>query len=99
MSGVDILKVVGDHGLEARLRSVLRPEVEVSQVGRWLCIPSRDGIQVGLHRSGERIVHETGEVLFHQSDGRERGECRNQCGALLEDISAVLNGGDNRGVR
>ncbi len=54
------------------------PEVEGGQPGNGLLRTVCDLVQIVFHPSRERVVHEVGEVLLHERDGRKGGERRDQ---------------------
>src|SRR5262249_37364968 len=51
-----------------------------------------------LHRGGEVVVDQPPEVLLEQADDGEGEEGRDEGRAPLEDVAAVEDGAENRGV-
>jgi len=93
--GVDGLEPLADHGLEPGLTVA---EVEAGQPGERLLLARRDAVEVVFHTGGEGVVDQIGEMNLEQADHSEGGERRHEGGALLPDVAAVLDGGDDRGV-
>ena len=74
-------------------------EVEALQPRHGLGLAARDAVEVVLHPGGEVVVDEPPEVLLQQVDHGEGEEGRHEGRALLEDVAAVEDGADDRGVR
>src|SRR5438093_444707 len=62
-------------------------------------VAGRDAVEVVLHARREPVVDEPAEVLLEQVDDGEGEERRHERSALLEDIAAVEDRADDRGVR
>ena len=83
--------------LRVRVR-VVGAEVEPAQPVHPRALAVGDVVQVVLDRGGEAVVDQTGEVGLEQADDRERRPRRHHRGALLEDVTAVLDRLHDRGV-
>lgn len=74
-------------------------EVEAPQPLDAALVAVGDAVEVLLHRSGELVVDEVAEVLLEQARHGEGEPRRHEGLALGEDVAAVLDGADRRGVR
>jgi hypothetical protein len=74
-------------------------EVEAAQPLDAVLVPGRDPVEVVLHPGGEVVVDEPAEVLLEQVDDREGEEGRDERRAPLEDVAAVEDRAEDRGVR
>ena len=95
LAGVDLAEVVHD-AQQAGLG--VFTEVEVLEPGGSGRLAVGDLVQVRFHVGRELVVHVVVEVLLEQPDHGERDPARDQRGALLPDVAAVLDGGDGGGV-
>ena len=75
------------------------PEVEAAEPLDPLLVPGRDPVEVVLHRGGEVVVDEPAEVLLEQAHDREGEKGRHEGRAPLEDVAAIEDGAEDRGVR
>ena len=98
LAGIDIAEVV-DDGLESLTVLILVSEVEPGQPVVAVLFAHRDPVELGFEVGGERVVDETGEVLFEQTDDGERQPAGHQCVAASGHIAAVLDDGDRRSIR
>ena len=73
-------------------------EIEPRQPWHRLFDSAGDLVEIVLHARSERIVDKIGEVAFEQRYHAERDERRDECGALLPHIAAVLDGAHDRRV-
>ena len=94
---VDLVEVIGDEVMEAGVAPV--PEVEPRQPLDACLLAGGDAVEVVLHTRGEVEVDELLEVALEEVDHRERREGRDERGALLEDVAAVDDRREDRGVR
>ena len=104
-AGVDTLQVHSNEflqptGARDRMRhAVLAAEVEIVEPVRPLFVTRGDLVEFVLQCGGEVEVHQTTEVLLEQTGHRKGNPRRNQRGALLVHVPAVLNSFDDRGIR
>lgn len=77
----------------------LGAEVEALEPRHGLGLAPRDAVEVVLHAGGEVVVDEPAEVLLQQVDHGEGQEGRDERRALLEYVTAIQDGPDDRGVR
>src|SRR3954471_22146206 len=74
------------------------PEVEAAEPFDTLLVARRDLVEIVLHRGGEVVVHQPAEVLLEQSNDREGEEGGHERGAPLEDVTAVEDRAEDRGI-
>src|SRR5205085_8822814 len=73
-------------------------EVEAAQPLDAVLVARRDLVEVVLHRGGEVVVDEPAEVLLEQADDGEGEEGGDEGRAPLEDVAAVEDRAEDRGV-
>ena len=104
-SGVDAFKVDADELLQAtgprdRMRdTVLATEIEVVQPVGAVLVTGGDLVEFILHSGGEVVIDQAAEVLLKQAGHRKSHPRGDQCAALLVDVTPVLDGLDDRGIR
>ena len=80
-------------------RRRLLAEVEALEPLDAALVAVGDAVEVLLHRGGELVVDEVAEVLLEQARHGEREPRRHERLALGEDVAAVLDRADRRGIR
>ena len=73
-------------------------QVELAQIGEIVGVPGGDIVEPLFHMGGKFQVDQFFEVVFQQLGDRKGRKSRDQLFALLEDITALLNGVDDRGI-
>ena len=73
-------------------------QVELAQIGEIVGVPGGDIVEPLFHMGGKFQVDQFFEVVFQQFGDRKGRKSRDQLFALLEDITALLNGVDDRGI-
>jgi hypothetical protein len=102
--GVDLVEVLADDLLQAALPgqpadlAVRRAEVEAAEPLDAVALAAGDDVEVVLERGGEAVVDEPVEVLLEQVDDGEGEPGRDERGALLPHVAAVLDGRDDARV-
>ena len=100
-SRIDLAEPVADQRMQtagAHSLGVLPAEVEVVEDGDEVDVAGGDLIEDALEIAGEAVVDELGEMLLEHGGDGERGPARNERGALLPDVAAVLDRLDDGGV-
>ena len=95
---VDVAQIVDDL-LEPLTVLSLVAEVEAGQPGVAVLFAHGDAVEFGFEIRGERIVDESGEVLFEESDHGERQPARNQGVAAGGHVAAILDDRDRGRIR
>ena len=104
LARVDVLQPVADQLLQPAgaadraLGADVAAEVERGQPVGPADPAVGDAVELVLHRGGEVVVDQPGEVLFQQADHRERDPGRDQRLPLLPHVPAVDDRADDRGV-
>ena len=94
--GVDVRQVL-DELLEAGVALVVAGP-EALQHAQAVLAPVRDLVEHALELGREGVVDQPAEVLLHEPHDAEGDPRRDQRGALLVDVPAVLDRVDDRGV-
>ena len=95
LTRVDLVQI-GDEALQALVAVVA--EIERPQPADTLLVPRGDPIEDVFHPGGELVVDEPVEVALEQLHDGERDVRRDEGRALLEDVAAVDDRADDRGV-
>ena len=100
LEGVDLARVdraeIRDELVQT---TVAVAEVEAAEPFDAMLVPGRDPVEVVLHPRGEVVVDEPAEMLLEQGDDGEREERRYERRAALEDVAAVEDRAEDRGIR
>ena len=94
--GIDRFERLVRH--EIAQTSLAVTEIELLQPGNRVGLAAGDGIEILLHAGGEVVVHIVPEIALEETHDGERAQRRHESGALFSHVSAVLDGGDDRGV-
>ena len=94
---VDLVEVLGHELMQSGVTVLAL--VEPRQPGNPLLVSRCDPVEVVLHPGREVVVDQATVVLFEQLRDCEREEGRDERGAPLDDVAAVENRGQDRGVR
>src|SRR5205823_6323262 len=94
---VDLVEMLGDELVQPGI--AVNALVEARQPRDPLLVAGGDAVEVVLHPGREVVVDETPVVLLEQAGDGEGEEGRDERGAALDDVAAVEDRRQDRGVR